>query len=109
MSENRVSINRGTVKFAALTANGSTGAADLGTACRTFTFQSVTTGTPTSFTLTYQGSLDNVNWFTLGSSTAAAGDAQFVIDKPAQYVRATLSALTGGTSPTITVFMGACG
>ena len=88
-----------------LTANGSTTGADFQTTPHIFTFQSVTTGSPTSFTLTYQGSLDGTNWFTLGSSTAAAGDAQFVVDKPARFVRATLSALTGGTSPTIRVYV----
>lgn len=96
------------IRTTAQTANGSTTSVDLGAVYRTFTFQSIVTGTPTSFTNTYQGSLDNVNWYTLVASTAVAGEAQFVVDKPAQYVRATLSALVGGTSPTITAIVGAC-
>lgn len=95
------------LKMDRLTANGSTSAINLGHVCKTFTFQTVVTGTPTSFTLTYQGSLDGVNWFTLGTSTATAGDAQHIVDKPAMFVRATLSALTGGTAPSVTAMVGA--
>lgn len=108
MTENRVGINRLVFQIQAQTANGSSAAVDLQAPARTFAFQSVVTGTPTSFTNTYEGSLNGTNWYTLGTSTATAGDAQFVVDKPARYVRATLSALTGGTAPTITVYVGAC-
>lgn len=95
-------------RMTTLTANGSTDSVNLDGSHRTFTFQSVITGTPTSFTLTYQGSLDGTNWFTLGTTTATAGEATFVVDKPAQFVRATLSALVGGTAPTISSYVGAC-
>lgn len=94
-------------RLTVLTTNGSTQAVTLDGVYRTFAFQSVITGTPTSFTLTYQGSLDGTNWYTLGTTTSTAGEGTFVVDKPAQFVRATLSALTGGTSPTISAFVGA--
>lgn len=95
-------------RMTTLSANGSTDAVNLDVVWSTFTFQTVVTGAPASFTQTFQGSLDGTNWFTLGSSTAVAGEAQFVVDKPAQYVRATLSALTGGTAPTVSTYVGAC-
>jgi hypothetical protein len=91
-----------------LSANGSTDAVNLDGVHRTFAFQTVITGTPTSFTLTYEGSLNGTNWYTLGTTTSTAGEGTFVVDKPAQFVRATLSALTGGTSPTISPYVGAC-
>ena len=96
------------LRMTTLSANGSTGVINLDGVHRTFAFQTVVTGTPTSFTLTFQGSLDGTTWYTLGTSTSTAGEAQFVVDKPAQYVRATLSALTGGTAPTISTYVGAC-
>lgn len=95
-------------RMTTLSANGSTDAVNLDGTHRSFVFQTVVTGAPASFTMTFQGSLDGTNWYTLGSSTATAGEAQFVVDKPAQFVRATLSALTGGTAPTVSTYVGAC-
>lgn len=96
------------LRMTTLSANGSTDSVNLDGVHRTFTFQTVVTGSPASFTLTLQGSLNGTTWYTLGTTTAVAGEAQFVVDKPAQFVRATLSALTGGTAPTVSTYVGAC-
>jgi hypothetical protein len=63
----------------------------------------------TAVTVDLEGSLDNTTWFQLATHPFSAGDisaegAMFhVIDKPVKYVRANLTALSGGTDPTVTV------
>lgn len=94
-----------TTALAAVTANGSSTAIDLVTPYRTHTLQTVVTGAPTSLSVTLEGSLNGTNWVVLATSTSTTGDAQFAVDKPVRYVRATLSALTGGTAPTVTALI----
>ena len=67
------------------------------------------TGAPTAVTVDLEGSLDGTNWVQLATHPFTAGEltatqAMFhVIDKPVRFVRVNLTALTGGTSPTVTV------
>jgi hypothetical protein len=44
-------------------------------------------------------------WFTLDSSTTTTSEMRHVVNKPVLYFRANLSAISGGTSPTITVII----
>lgn len=64
-----------------------------------------TTGSPTTTTVLFEGSLDDTDFFTLDTTTltSATFDARHVIDKCVKYVRGNLTALSGGTSPTVTV------
>lgn len=63
----------------------------------------------TAVTVVLEGSLDNENWFALGthafsSAEISAEKAMFhVVDKTAMFVRANLTAMSGGTAPTVTV------
>lgn len=64
--------------------------------------QVTTTGSPSTISVTVQGSLDGANWSTLGSAITATG-LTFIADSPVLFLRAVLGTLTGGTSPTVTV------
>lgn len=79
---------------------------NLGVAAKTFTLQTVVTGAPSVVSFKLQGSLDNVNWYDLATSATLTSDAQFSVDKPAQYLRLNLLTLTTGTAPTVTGFVG---
>lgn len=88
-------------------ATGAGSAVDLGFARGTFTTQTVVTGAPASVSCKLQGSLDGTNWSDLTTSTSTTGDQQYAVDKPQKYVRANLGTLTGGTAPTVTVYVAA--
>lgn len=62
----------------------------------------VSTGT---FTVQIQGSLDGVNWFSVGSSISTAGISAVTIgaNVAVPYVRANISALAGGAVLTVLV------
>lgn len=64
----------------------------------------ITTGSPSSFYVDLEGSLDGTNWFSLGT---ISGASYIVVgDYAVRYVRANLSGLTGGTNPTVTAWIG---
>ncbi len=94
--------------LSAVAANGNGTTIDFGTCVRTFSLQTLLTGTPTGGTVVLQLSNDGTNWsptitgstFTIGAQVS--GEMVFVSDKPARYARAVLAGLTGGTSPTVT-------
>lgn len=81
---------------------------DLRQMCKTFTFMKtiVAGGGFSALSVTFEGSLDNVNWYTLGTDATTAAGVTFVVDKPARYVRANVTAFTGGTS--VAAMVGAC-
>lgn len=81
---------------------------DLRVMCRVFTFMKKTVqgGGFSALSITYEGSLDGINWYTLGTDATTVDGVTFVVDKPARYVRANVTAFTGGTSATVLV--GAC-
>jgi hypothetical protein len=68
---------------------------------KTFTFMKTVVGVFTTLVVTLEGSLDGINWYTLGSDNTLVNGATFVVDKPSLYVRATLSTFAGGTSVTV--------
>lgn len=107
--------------FVALNAASSTGPGpvmDLNGTANEFTVFSISTGSPTSLNLHFEGSHDGINWFNmyLGLNAPATGEAistqywengcantGFTRPKPhARFVRMNLITLTGGTSPTVT-------
>lgn len=88
--------------FATLGATGTTSAANAD--ANYHTVQAVPSGSPSGCTLRLEGSLDNSNWFDLSGSQTCTSAVMFHVDgKPATYVRVNLTALSGGTSPTVQI------
>lgn len=69
----------------------------------TYAISVQTTGSPASFNVNVEGTLDGTNWSSLGSITAAGVSWQ--VDKPVSQIRANLTTLTGGTAPTVTAMI----
>lgn len=68
------------------------------------TVQVVLTGGPGACTINLDGSLDGVHWFDIsGAQTCTANIMFHVVNRAVPFVRGDLSALSGGTSPTVTV------
>lgn len=70
----------------------------------------VVTGAPASCSIQLQGSMDGTNWVTLATSTSTTGDTiQVAAGATAQFnaLRANVSAVSGGTSPTIAIVLSA--
>lgn len=63
----------------------------------------VLTGSPSSYSVSVYGSLDGANWYSFGSISSGNPGTLHVTSKVARYVRADVTALSGGTSPTVTV------
>ena len=65
------------------------------------------TGAPTAVTVALEGSLDGVTWFQFAEHVLTSGEiadqaAMFhVINKPSPRLRPNLTALAGGTEPTV--------
>jgi len=73
--------------------------------------QVVLTGAPDTAVVTLEGTLDRVNWFVLATWTKASqtsGDIVSTADKPCVATRANCTTLTGGTSPTVSAWIGSC-
>lgn len=74
-----------------------------------YVFVSMTTlitGAPASDTVVLEGTLDGSTWVVLATSTSTTGDTQFATGGvPFTNLRARCSAVSGGTSPTINVFV----
>lgn len=98
--------NSVSVTFAALSATGTTTAQGIrvtGGYARTHGIQAVTTGGPTTATLDLEGTIDGTNWFAILSGVDASSSIiSAVADKPVKQIRFNLTALAGGTSPTVT-------
>lgn len=94
--------------FVALTANSSTAALQCGkTLPRNHTLQVIVTGTPAGGTCNLDGSLDGVTWSSLSGNQTCTSSVMFHVDaRPVYQIRLTLSAVSGGTSPTWTAYYG---
>jgi hypothetical protein len=67
-----------------------------------FTVNVVTTGSPASYSVQLQGSLDGVTWNNVGSAITADGFyAVSVSNQYYPFIRGNITAVSGGTSPTI--------
>lgn len=90
--------------LAAVTANGNGVVVDFGQAMRCVTLQVTTTGAPTAGTVTLSVSVDGTTF--VASPTTATVTATPAVahlqNVAVRYVRCDLSALAGGTAPTIT-------
>ena len=66
------------------------------------TVQLNVTGAPTTCTYQVEGSLDNVTFFDLSGAKSCTSSLMFHLDsKPVRYLRGNLTALSGGTSPSV--------
>lgn len=63
----------------------------------------VLTGSPSSYSVSVYASLDATNWYALGTISSGNPGTLHVTGKVARYVRADVTALSGGTSPTVIV------
>lgn len=107
--------------FASLTSAAAVGdgaPVDLNGTSNEFTLVAFTSGAPSSFYVELEGSHDGVNWFELGLYVGASGDATSSeytntnnngggqpatrVKPHARYLRANLTSLSGGMSPTVT-------
>lgn len=89
----------------AATSTGAGSALDAGQIIPAATMYVSTTGGPT-FDVELQVSLDGSNWFDSGAAITVSGTTALA-STHARYYRANLTALTGGTSPTVTVHIAA--
>lgn len=66
----------------------------------------IVTGSPSSFTILLEGSLDGQTWTTLATLSTVAGETQWTTGSN-QFLalRARCTAVSGGTSPTVNVFV----
>lgn len=70
---------------------------------RTFTFYKSVVGGFAVLSVSYEGSLDGINWYQIGSDVTLTSAATFVVDKPVKMLRANILLFTGGTSVTVDV------
>jgi hypothetical protein len=124
MCEVAVSQAKSVLPFKSLdtaTESGTDGTSiDLGGVSNEYTVHHFTTGSPTAAQVTIMGSLDGVNWFGTGvTSLSATGYASSTVTNGEEisgtpdriymphvrYIRARLSTLSGGTSPTVTAWV----
>lgn len=66
-------------------------------------WQTVITGSPTTMVADIEGSLDNTNWTVLDNQSTVASKLNHFANPVPNYLRANVTALTGGSSPTVTV------
>jgi hypothetical protein len=87
-----------------LSATGATAAAHLSVVAHKHTVAAVPTGSPTGCSVKLEGSLDGTTWFDLSTAQTCTSAIMFhVVEKPVLVVRANLTALSGGTAPTVVV------
>lgn len=94
----------------AATATGAGPVRDLGGTYVVFTAQYIVTGAPSALAAKLEGSLDGATWFDLtGLNVTAAGavtnSADAGVHYAVAYVRANVVTLTGGTAPTVSVWL----
>ena len=92
----------------AVTSTGASLAKEFSRLVNSHVLQVTITGGPSAVTVTLEGSLDNTTFVTIGTHVFSAGELTatkamfFDIDKPLLAVKANLTVLTGGSTPTVT-------
>ena len=84
-------------------------------AYKKYTVQINITGSPTTVTVKIYGSLDKSKWVDFHNHTMTAGELSAGVsiaipqtEPIVNYIKAELVTLTGGTSPTVTVYLKMC-
>lgn len=99
----------GLVLLNAVTGTGASLAKEFSRLVDKHALQVVITGAPTAVTVALLGSLDGTTYSLIGTHAMSAGELTatdalyFDIDKPVLHVKASLTVLTGGTAPTVTI------
>ena len=89
-------------------ATGAGGGWQCGGGIESHTVQATITGAPTAVTVDLEGSVDGSTWVALDTHAFSAGELTatkamwHIVNKVVKHVRANLTTLTGGTSPTVT-------
>jgi hypothetical protein len=98
-----------TYNLGTLAAVGTTFGVNIGPVAHKHTVQVITAGGPTTCAIQLEGTLDDVtsnspDWANLsGSQTCTSSVTFHVADRPVTGIRANLTALTGGSSPTVAI------
>lgn len=85
----------------AVTATGAGPTFDLIRPHRNFTFEKLITGVFSALVVNYEGSLNGLTWFQIGTDNAITAAPTFAVDKPCRYVRANVATFTGGTNVSV--------
>ena len=99
----------GIVLLSAVTSTGASLGKEFSRLIDKHALQVTITGGPSAVTVTLEGSLDGTTFCTIGTHAMSAGELTatkaiyFDADSPVLHVKANLTVLTGGTSPTVTV------
>lgn len=99
----------GVIALGTLTATGTTRAVNLYMAAHKHTVEVAVAGSPASCSVQLEGTLDDplsasAVWSNLSGAQSCTSSTMFhVIDRAVTAVRANVTALTGGTSPSVTV------
>jgi len=90
------------ITWAALSATGTTSGFNV-PGSDVHTIAAIVTGSPSGCTLHLEGSLDGTNWFDISGDQTCTSNLMFhVVNRAVAQVRMNLTALTGGTAPTVT-------
>lgn len=73
---------------------------------QSFGWQTAVAGTFSAISVTLEGSLDNVTWTVLDTSTKTGGEYRAITGTPVQFIRANVGTFTGGTSVTVLLVTG---
>jgi len=99
-----------TFNLGTLSAVATSNPVNVGLVAHKHTLQVTVAGSPSTCTVELDGTLDDVvltaspNWQNLsGSQTCTSSTAFSVVDRPVTGIRGNLTALSGGSSPTVTL------
>jgi len=85
----------------AATATGATAALEV-TGATSFGLQVSTTGSPSDVQVHLEASINGTNWTSIATVQTPGGGMDFVTGRATRYIRANLTFLVGGSSPTVT-------
>lgn len=71
----------------------------------TVSWQTTYTGGPSAVNVVLQGSLDNIAWFTIDTTTNTAGELRYINPIALKFIRGRIVSHTGGTNITLTLLV----
>lgn len=108
-----MSITAGVTLLTAVTSTGASPVLEHSVPVKNHALQVTITGAPSAVSVALLGSLDNSTFVLITTHAFDAGELTatkamfFDVDKPMPYIKADLTVLTGGSTPTVTVkYMG---
>jgi hypothetical protein len=73
---------------------------------RTYTLNKRVTGGFAALVVNYEGTIDGINWFQIGTDNAVTAAPTFIADRPCLGIRANVATFTGGTNVSVDVLCG---